>query len=102
MILEGAILDVIAGPGSSFEQSFHEAQKIIASMKGYLSHELKRCIEKRTRYRLLVTWETVGDHTEGFRSAGEYQQWKRLVPHYYHPCPEVEHYESLFGQDTDC
>jgi len=55
MILEGAILDVIAGQGSSFEQSFREAQKIIASMKGYLSHELKRCIEKRTRYLLLVT-----------------------------------------------
>ena len=55
MILEGAILDVITGPGWSFEQSFREAQKIIASMKGYLSHELKRCIEKRTRYLLLVT-----------------------------------------------
>lgn len=89
MILEGAILDVITGPGWSFEQSFREAQKIIASMKGYLSHELKRCIEKRTRYLLLVTWETVEDHTEGFRGAGEYQQWKRLVHHYYHPLPSA-------------
>jgi len=95
MILEGAILDVIAGPGSSFEQSFHEAQKIIASMKGYLSHELKRCIEKRTRYLLLVTWETVEDHTEGFRGAGEYQEWKRLVHHYYHPLPSVSGSRAL-------
>ena len=95
MILEVAILDVLPGQESEFERSFDKAQKIIASMKGYISHELKRCIEKPSRYILLVNWETLEDHTEGFRGSAEYQEWKALLHHYYDPFPVVEHYEKL-------
>ena len=62
MILEVAILDVIPGQESDFRRSFAEAQKIISSMPGYISHELKHCIEKSSRYILLVNWETLEDH----------------------------------------
>ena len=96
MILEVAILDVIPGQESEFQRSFLEAQETISSMKGYIDHELKRCIEKPNRYILLVKWETLKDHTEGFRGSPEYQEWKRLLHHYYDPFPEVEHYESAF------
>ncbi|MDX1439240.1 MAG: antibiotic biosynthesis monooxygenase [Rubricoccaceae bacterium] len=95
MILEVAILDVIAGRERDFERSFTEAQGIISSMPGYLSHELKRCIEKSSRYILLVNWETLEDHTEGFRGSSQYQEWKALLHHYYDPFPEVEHYHDV-------
>lgn len=39
MILEVAILDVKAGQAEAFETTFSEAQGIISSMKGYVSHE---------------------------------------------------------------
>ena len=70
-------------------------QKIISSMPGYVSHELKRCVEKPSRYILLVNWETLEDHTEGFRNSAQYQQWKALLHHYYDPFPEVEHYHDI-------
>ena len=95
MILEVAVLDVVPGRESEFQRSFEQAQRIIASMNGYVSHELKRCIEKPSRYLLLVRWMTLEDHTTGFRESAQYQEWKRLLHHFYDPFPEVEHYESI-------
>jgi len=95
MILEVAILDVIPGQEQDFQSSFAEAEKIIASMPGYMSHELKRCLEKPSRYILLVNWEKLEDHTVGFRGSPQYQQWKALLHHYYDPFPVVEHYDDI-------
>ncbi|MCK0156039.1 antibiotic biosynthesis monooxygenase [Cellulophaga sp. F20128] len=92
MILEVAILNIKPGFSEDFEKNFKEAQKIIAASHGYISHELKKCIEVSNKYILLVQWETVEDHEEGFRKSKEYQQWKALLHHYYKPFPIVEHY----------
>ena len=95
MILEVAVLDVKKGQEVAFEKSFAIAQRIIASMRGYLAHELKRCMENESRYLLLVQWQTLEDHTVGFRGSKEYQEWKALLHHYYEPFPTVEHYQSV-------
>ena len=72
--------------------AFEEAQEIIAASPGYLSHELKRCLEDKHRYLLLVQWETLEAHTVGFRASAPYQQWKKLLHTFYDPFPAVEHY----------
>ena len=95
MILEVATLDVKPGMEAAFETSFAQAQKIIEAMQGYVSHELRHCIERESRYLLLVKWETLEDHTEGFRGSEEYQQWRDLLHHFYDPFPTVEHYSSV-------
>ena len=92
MVLEVAVLDVKPGLSQDFEAAFGQAQTILSSMKGYTSHQLQRCLEKPNRYILLVNWETLEDHTQCFRGSGEYQQWRRLLHHFYDPFPEVEHY----------
>jgi heme-degrading monooxygenase HmoA len=95
MILEVAILEVIPTQTQAFEAAFKEAEKIISSMGGYINHELKRCLEKPSRYILLVNWETLEDHTIGFRGAPQYLAWKKLLHHFYDPFPTVEHYENI-------
>jgi heme-degrading monooxygenase HmoA len=95
MILEVAILDVVPGQESGFQASFARAQGIISSMPGYISHSLRRCIEKPSRYILLVSWEKLEDHTIWFRGSAEYREWKSLLHHYYDPFPEVEHYVEV-------
>ncbi|NJO77086.1 MAG: antibiotic biosynthesis monooxygenase [Cyanobacteria bacterium RM1_2_2] len=95
MILEVAILDVKAGQAQAFEAAFSEASKIISQMSGYLSHELQRCIETSNRYILLVRWQTLEDHTIGFRQSSEYETWRQLLHHFYEPFPTVEHYEKI-------
>ena len=99
MILEVAILDVKPGQASHFEEAFGEAQKIISSMSGYVSHQLQKCVENTNRYILLVNWETLEDHTTGFRGSDEYQEWKKLLHDFYDPFPVVEHYSSVFSAD---
>ena len=93
MILEVAVLDVIPGQEQDFEAAFATASGIISSMPGYLSHQLQHCLEKHNRYLLLVQWESLEAHTTGFRGSQEYQQWKKLLHHFYDPFPVVEHYE---------
>jgi len=92
MILEVAILNVKSDLTDEFEKSFSKAQKIISNMKGYISHELKKCLETPNKYILLVNWETLEDHTIGFCESKEYQEWKELLHHFYDPFPTVEHY----------
>jgi len=100
MILEVAILDVKKGQESHFEEVFSEAQKIISSMDGYVSHQLQKCIENNSRYILLVNWKTLEDHTIGFRGSEEYKEWKALLHDFYDPFPVVEHYHSVFQVDA--
>lgn len=95
MILEVALLQVKPGMEQEYEESFRKASNIIASMKGYISHELQRCIEVKGKYLLLVKWESLEDHTVGFRQSNEYQEWKELLHHFYHPFPTVEHFEEI-------
>lgn len=92
MILEAVILNIRAGQSAAFEAAFAQASPIIASMTGYLSHELHRCLETQDRYLLLVRWQTLEDHTVGFRGSDDYQEWKRRLHHFYEPFPTVEHY----------
>jgi heme-degrading monooxygenase HmoA len=92
MILEVAILQVRPGLSEEFESAFRVASGIISSMSGYIHHELQRCLEVENKYTLLVKWETLEDHTIGFRGSEPYQQWKTLLHHFYDPFPTVEHY----------
>jgi len=95
MILELAILDVSADRTAAFEAAFEQARDLISGMPGYISHELQRCVEKPSRYVLLVRWRSIEDHTHGFRGSPEYEQWKQLLHHFYDPFPQVEHYEPV-------
>lgn len=98
MILEVAILEVKPEQEQAFEQAFARAQQIISAMHGYVSHQLQKNIEMPGRYILLVNWETLEDHTVGFRESALYQEWKALLHHFYHPFPQVEHYQLVYGK----
>ena len=97
MILESAVLDVKPNQTREFEAAFAQAQRIIAASPGYIAHELQRCVEKPSRYLLLVRWRTLEDHTDGFRKSEPYQEWKKSLHHFYDPFPTVEHYEPVAG-----
>jgi heme-degrading monooxygenase HmoA len=97
MILEVAPLKIRRGESAEFEAAFRSAQRLIASIPGYLSHELKRCLERDDEYLLLVRWQSLEAHEVGFRQSPEYQTWKRLLHHFYDPFPTVSHYEAVEG-----
>lgn len=92
MIVEHALLHVVPSRTDEFEAAFADAKSIIASMPGFVNLTLSRGIEQPDVYLLLVEWERLEDHTEGFRQSAEYQEWKTLLHHFYEPFPVVEHF----------
>lgn len=88
------MLEVVAGEESSFEEAFAEAKAIISAAAGFRSLRLGRCVQQPNRYLLLVEWDRLEDHTEGFRGSDAYQEWRRLLHHFYDPFPVVDHYED--------
>ena len=95
MITEHAILPVIAGQEVAFEAAFAEARPIISSMPGFIDLSLSRSIESPSEYLLLVRWQTLEDHTVGFRQSVAYQLWRELLHRFYDPFPRVEHFVEL-------
>jgi len=97
MILEVATLQIKPGGGPRFEQAFPEAEEVLVQARGHLSHELRRCIETPDRYLLLVRWQTLADHTEGFRGSPLFQRWRAVIGPFFDGAPVVEHYEAVTG-----
>jgi heme-degrading monooxygenase HmoA len=95
MIREVAVLDVRDGARDAFEAAFAEAVPLIRASPGFAVLHLEHCIEAPQRYLLTVEWQSLEDHTVGFRESDRYQQWRALLHHFYDPFPTVEHYEPL-------
>jgi heme-degrading monooxygenase HmoA len=96
MITEIALLTVRKGQSAAFEEAFANAQPILEAASGYIQHELQQCLEKNDKYLLTVRWNTIEDHTTGFRESAGYREWKKLLHHFYDPFPLVEHYKRIF------
>ena len=97
MILEVARLDVKSDETDAFEKAFRQAAPLIAATPGYGGHSLQRCVETPHRYLLLVHWETLENHTVDFRQSERYQEWRRLLHHFYDPFPTVEHFAPIWN-----
>lgn len=95
MIIEHALLHVISHQTDDFEAAFADAKSIISSMPGFVNLTLSRGIEQPDVYLLLVEWERLEDHTEGFRKSNRYQEWKTLLHQFYEPFPVVSHFDPI-------
>jgi heme-degrading monooxygenase HmoA len=95
VITEHALLPVIPGQEDAFIETMERAKAIIAASPGFVSLRVERCIERPSCFLLLVQWETLEAHTEGFRGSSAYQEWRSLLHHFYDPFPVVEHFEVV-------
>lgn len=93
MIVESALLDIGKGKEDAFEAAMRKARPLIAASEGFRGMEVRRCMEMRNRYLLLVYWRRLEDHTEGFRKSARYEAWRKLLHHFYDPFPVVQHFD---------
>jgi len=96
MILELATVDIKQGTNKEFEEALEKAQFVISKSKGYVGHQFQKCIEQDNRYVLLIRWETLEDHTKGFRESELFKEWRALIGPYFQNPPFVQHYEVKF------
>ena len=95
VILEHALLHVLPGREEEFEAAFAEARPLISASPGCGSVRLSRSIETPSDYLLLVEWESVAAHQEGFRGSPAYDRWRALLHRFYDPFPVVEHFTDV-------
>ena len=95
MIMEFALLSIRPGSEAQFEAAFPEAIKVLGGSRGYLSHELRRSMETPNRYALIVRWQTLEDHTVGFRGSSAFIRWRELIGPFFDSAPAVEHFQSV-------
>ena len=91
MILEIAQIDVKPGSETDFEAGVARAAPIFQRARGCRAMQLERSIEQPQRYRLLVLWETLENHTVDFRESSDFNAWRSLVSHCFATPPQVEH-----------
>jgi len=99
VILEHALLPVRPGQEADFERAFATARDIISAVPGFRNLTLSRCLERPGVYLLLVEWDRLEDHTEGFRGSPAYEDWRALLHRFYDPFPVVEHYVTVLTAD---
>jgi len=95
VIFEHAILPVRPGDEAAFEAAFNQTRPLISSQPGFRNHALSRSIETPNLYLLLVEWDSLEAHTDGFRRSDEYQDWKRLLHHFCEPFPTAAHFIAV-------
>lgn len=95
MILEHGVLSVRPGEEAQFEVAFATARPLISCQPGFRSLSLSRSIESPNLYLLLVEWDSVAAHTEGFRRSPEFERWRQLLHGFYEPKPVIEHFVAV-------
>jgi heme-degrading monooxygenase HmoA len=95
MIIEHALLQVRTGEEAAFEAAMAEAKPLIAASLGFLGIEVRRAVEQPGLYLLLVQWESIDAHRDGFRKSDRYGKWSGLLHRFYHPMPRVDYFGEI-------
>ena len=95
MITEIAQIEVKPGMESEFEAGVQKAAPLFRRAKGCTGMALQRSIEQPARYRLVVQWATVENHTVDFRGSADFAEWRKLVGHCFAQPPQVEHVREV-------
>ncbi len=69
MVLEHALLQVVDGREAAFEEALAKAKPLISASPGFRGLEVRRGCEQTGRYLLLVHWDSIADHRDGFRKS---------------------------------
>lgn len=94
MILEVALIDVVAGSEQAFEDGYRRVRSALADSPGLLSVRMTHGVESPTRFVLLVEWESLDSH-QAFRDSERFAIWRSGIgPHFAGP-PKVEHFADV-------
>jgi heme-degrading monooxygenase HmoA len=95
MVLEVALIDVVAGQEDAFAQAYVKGHPVLAGTPGCRSVRMTRGIESPSRFVLLVEWDTVEAHLENFRETDRFTTWRSLIGPYFAAPPVVEHFTDV-------
>jgi len=95
MVLEVALINVIAGQEDEFAQAYLQARQTLATTPGCLSVRMTRGVESPNRFVLLVEWASIEAHTQNFRETERFGTWRGLIGPFFDGAPNVEHFTDV-------
>jgi heme-degrading monooxygenase HmoA len=96
MILELADIRIHPGQNAAFEEAIQRGLKtVISGAKGFQGFTVNRGIENSERYVLQIFWNTLEDHTVGFRESPAFADWRTIVGPFFAAAPVVEHFDLV-------
>ncbi|HET7525989.1 MAG TPA: antibiotic biosynthesis monooxygenase [Burkholderiaceae bacterium] len=100
MILEIADIRIPPGQQAAFDEAIQRGIATVASKaKGFRGFKVNKGIESPERYVLMIFWDTLEDHTVGFRQGPLFAQWRAIVGPFFAQPPHVEHFNLLAKSD---
>ncbi len=101
MILEHALLTVVSGQEAAFETAMQSAIPLIAASPGFQGIEVRPAAERPGRYLLLVRWNDIASHRDGFRQSDRYAAWRAALHRFYDPMPDVVYFGDSIIDSAD-
>ena len=96
MILELADIRIALGQNAAFEEAIERGLRtVISHARGFAGFKVNRGMESPERYILQIFWDTLEDHTVGFRQSEAFAQWRAIVGPFFVSPPVVEHFELV-------
>jgi heme-degrading monooxygenase HmoA len=96
MILELADIRIHTGQNAAFEEAIQRGlSTVIGDANGFQGYKINRGVESPERYLLQIFWDTLEDHTVGFRQSEAFTQWRAIVGPFFAAPPMVEHFELV-------
>lgn len=96
MILEIAFIEVLPENHFNFESAVNRAVKeVLSKANGFIDFEMHKGIEQVNTYTFHIHWETLEDHTVGFRKSDLFVQWRAIIGEFFAKPPIVEHWSGL-------
>lgn len=96
MILELADIRIHPGQNAAFEEAIQRGLKaVIHEAHGFQGYKVNRGIENSERYILQIFWDTLEDHTVGFRQSPAFAEWRAIVGPFFAGAPMVEHFDLV-------
>lgn len=86
------MLQVKPGEAGAFEAAMAEARPLIAASPGFRGIEVRPAVEAENQYLLLVQWDDVESHRDGFRKSDRYERWRALLHRFYDPMPNITYF----------
>jgi heme-degrading monooxygenase HmoA len=101
VILELADIRIHPGQQAAFDEAIQRGLTTVANRaQGFRGWKVQKGVESPERYLLMIYWDTLEDHTVGFRGGPLFPEWRAIVGPFFASPPVVEHF-TLLGKSAD-